>query len=216
MKEFDGLLMASGGLDSTVLAYKLLAEGKNIVPLFINYGQHFYKTEEERFLEVLPSEFIKNYKKIDVSDVFKNSNSIMVKKVDLTKEKVTDDDVFLPYRNMYLLSSAIAFASSLGIKTVYSAFINSNHAKEIDATSTFLDYITNYFQSMGDVSLHMPLRNMTKSEVLKLGINLASPVERTFSCQVYENVHCGACANCVDRQNAFSEVINSERDSKSR
>jgi 7-cyano-7-deazaguanine synthase len=215
MSKFDGLLMASGGLDSTVLAYKLLSEGKNIIPLFINYGQHFHKTEEERFLEVLPPKFIKNYQKIDVSDVFKNSHSIMVKKIDLTKEKATDNDVFLPYRNMYLLSSAIAFASSISVKDVYSAFINSNHAKEIDATSNFLDYISNYFQTIGDVKLHMPLRNMTKTEVLKLGINLASPVERTFSCQVYEHVHCGACANCVDRQNAFNEVIASERNSKS-
>lgn len=214
MKKFDGLLMASGGLDSTVLAYKLLSEGKRILPLFINYGQHFYTTEEERFLEVLPKEFIKNYKKIDVSDVFKNSESIMVKKINLTKQRAVDDDVFLPYRNMYLLSSAIAFASSMNINNVYSAFINSNHAKEIDATSTFLDYITTHFQSMGDVNLHMPLRNYTKADVLKLGINLAAPVERTFSCQVYADVHCGACANCVDRQNAFNEVIHGTKHKK--
>lgn len=211
MNKFDGLLMASGGLDSTVLGYKLLSEGKNIVPLFINYGQHFANTEEERFLKVLPKEFIKNYKKIDVSDVFINSNSIMVKKIDLTKTSAVDDDVFLPYRNMFLLSSAIAFASSINIQNVYSAFINSNHAKEIDATSSFLDYVTNYFKSIGNVSLYMPLREYTKADVLKLGISLNAPVDRTFSCQVYADTHCGACANCVDRQNAFNEVINGER-----
>lgn len=208
MQKFDGVLMASGGLDSTVLAYKLLSEGKKILPLFINYGQHFFATEEERLVEVLPKEFSDAYHKIDVSDIFKNSNSIMIKKIDLTKQAAVDDDVFLPYRNMFLLSSAIAYAASLNIKNVYSAFINSNHAKEIDATSDFLDYITTHFESMGDVKLHMPLRNHTKAEVLKLGIDFAAPVERTFSCQVYANVHCGACANCVDRQKAFQEVGN--------
>lgn len=211
MSNYDGLLMASGGLDSTVLAYKLQSEKKNIVPLFINYGQHFAHTEEERFLEVLPTKYIKNYKKVDVSDVFINSNSIMVKKIDLTKTTAVDDDVFLPYRNMFLLSTAIAFASSINIKNVYSAFINSNHAKEIDATSDFLDYVTKYFKSVGDVNLHMPLRDFTKADVLKLGISLNTPVDRTFSCQVYADVHCGACANCVDRQNAFDEVIYGKR-----
>ena len=38
--KFDGVLLASGGLDSTVLAYDLLSEGKSIVPLFLRYGQH--------------------------------------------------------------------------------------------------------------------------------------------------------------------------------
>ena len=61
MQKFDGLLMASGGLDSTVLAYKLLSEGKKILPLFINYGQHFFATEEERLIEVLPKEFSDDY-----------------------------------------------------------------------------------------------------------------------------------------------------------
>ena len=37
---FDCLLLASGGMDSTVLAYKLAKENKNVVILFIDYGQH--------------------------------------------------------------------------------------------------------------------------------------------------------------------------------
>ena len=32
---FDCLLLASGGMDSTVLAYKLAKENKNVVILFI-------------------------------------------------------------------------------------------------------------------------------------------------------------------------------------
>jgi tRNA(Ile)-lysidine synthase TilS/MesJ len=33
---FDCLLLASGGMDSTVLAYKLAKENKNVVILFID------------------------------------------------------------------------------------------------------------------------------------------------------------------------------------
>jgi tRNA(Ile)-lysidine synthase TilS/MesJ len=47
---FDCLLLASGGMDSTVLAYKLAKENKNVVILLITVNtvrirniKHFYK-----------------------------------------------------------------------------------------------------------------------------------------------------------------------------
>jgi 7-cyano-7-deazaguanine synthase len=42
---FDAVLLASGGIDSTVLAYKLVSEGVSLIPLFIDYGQHCKDTE---------------------------------------------------------------------------------------------------------------------------------------------------------------------------
>ena len=49
---FDCLLLASGGMDSTVLAYKLAKENKNVVILFIDYGQHC-KDKEYQIMCVL-------------------------------------------------------------------------------------------------------------------------------------------------------------------
>ncbi|UTW70738.1 7-cyano-7-deazaguanine synthase [Anaerobacillus sp. HL2] len=46
----------------------------------------------------------------------------------------TAEDLYLPYRNLLFLSIAASVAQTLGINEVYSAFDNSNHAKEIDCS----------------------------------------------------------------------------------
>jgi 7-cyano-7-deazaguanine synthase in queuosine biosynthesis len=53
------VLMASGGLDSTVLAFWLIRRNINFVPLFVDYGQHSRKTEFQTLKKVLPADFAK-------------------------------------------------------------------------------------------------------------------------------------------------------------
>ena len=47
MSAYDGVLLASGGMDSTVLAYDLANRKQNIILLFLDYGQHCKETEYE-------------------------------------------------------------------------------------------------------------------------------------------------------------------------
>ncbi|NMF01137.1 hypothetical protein HF838_23340 [Aneurinibacillus aneurinilyticus] len=124
--------MASGGLDSTVLAYWLREKGKNVLPLFINYGQHCTKTERETLERLLPTEYVESIRTVNISDIYINSKSRMIVEPNLWEDDVSADDLYLPYRNLLFLSVAAAVAQSEGITEVYSAFINSNHAKEID------------------------------------------------------------------------------------
>jgi len=204
------LLLASGGLDSTTMAYWLLDKGIDFIPLFINYGQHFVETEMERLKDVLPNGKLKEIQIIDISAVYKNSSSRLIKKTDLWTESITADDLYLPYRNILLLTIASSIASTNGLTKVYSAFINSNHAKEIDCSNEFFGKLEPVFGDYGGVSLEMPFRYMTKYEVAKLGIQLGAPIGRTFSCQVSERVPCGVCPNCVDRIEALRKITSHE------
>ena len=69
------VLLASGGMDSTTLAYWLLSKGIKFIPLFIDYGQHCVKTEYETLCDVLPEDYRSRARVINVSDVYKNSKS---------------------------------------------------------------------------------------------------------------------------------------------
>jgi 7-cyano-7-deazaguanine synthase len=201
-----GVILMSGGLDSTTLAYYFIKNDIQFVPLIINYGQHCFETELKRLKEVLPSEYVEKIEMINVSDIYKYSTSKFIKAPDLWNEEINAEDLYIPYRNVLLLTIGASFARTIGMDKVYSAFINSNHAKEIDCSSTFFDSLDGLLQDYGTVKIIMPFRNFSKYEVAKLGINLKAPIGITFSCQASPDIPCGACPNCVDRLDALNKI----------
>lgn len=206
-KNYDCLLLASGGMDSTVLAYKLAKERKKVIVLFIDYGQHCRDKEYRTLLKVIPPEYINNVRIIRIGDVYKESNSRMIIEANLWEDSVVAEDMYLPYRNILFLSLASAYAQSMGIKDVFTAFINSNHAKEIDCSMDFFTKLESLLLEFGSTRINMPFRNMTKTEVAKLGLELGAPIEMTYSCQVNAHMPCGACPNCVDRIIAINNIL---------
>ena len=212
MTKYDGLLLASGGLDSTVLAYKLRDEGKQILILFLDYGQHCEKKEFDTLNNVIPLEYKENIRVIKLGDVYKESNSRMIKEANLWKDTVVAEDLYLPYRNLLFLSIASAYAQSLGIKTVYTAFINSNHAKEIDCSMEFFNRLESLLYEYGSIKVSTPFRELSKTEVARLGIKHKVPIEKTYSCQVNSKNPCGACPNCVDRITAMNNLWKESHD----
>lgn len=207
MTGYDGVLLASGGMDSTVLAYDLAQKKENIIILFLDYGQHCMEKEYETLKNVLPDIYKDNIRIIKIGDIYKESHSRMIIEANLWVDNVVADDLYLPYRNLLFLSIASAFAQSIGAKNVYSAFINSNHAKEIDCSMEFFAKLESLLESYGSVKINMPYREKSKIDVAKLGLSLNAPIAKTYSCQVNSQNPCGACPNCVDRIDAMNAII---------
>ena len=206
-KKYDGLLLASGGMDSTVLAYELAKRKKNILILFIDYGQHCKEKEYNTLKKMLPTEFVNNIETVRIGDIYRYSKSRMIQEANLWKDDVKAEDLYLPYRNLLFISAASAFAQSLGIKTVYSAFINSNHAKEIDCSLKFFTELEYLLREYGSVEIKFPYRDLTKYDVAKKGLEFGIAIDKTYSCQVNSKNPCGVCPNCVDRLNALNKLI---------
>ncbi len=206
MKLNKGIILVSGGLDSTTLMYLFMKEKVDFVPLFVNYGQHCVEKELEVLRTVIPKEYKDKIEVIDVSAIYKHSKSRFIVPANLWEDDIKAEDLYIPYRNLLLLSIAASYAQTMGLGNVYSAFINSNHAKEIDCSSDFFNNLSHLLAEYGSVEINMPFRDMTKYEVAKLGIELKAPIGKTFSCQASPDVPCGACPNCVDRLNALREI----------
>src|SRR5690349_10975266 len=96
------VLLASGGLDSTTLAYQLSAEEISITPLFVDYGQHCSATEFTTLQNVLPPPLRRGIVRIDISDVYQGTSSRLIAPADLWQESISHDDLYLPYRNLLL------------------------------------------------------------------------------------------------------------------
>ncbi|MEK6455820.1 7-cyano-7-deazaguanine synthase [Caldifermentibacillus hisashii] len=206
MSQYHGLLMASGGMDSTVMAYWLKSQGKNILPLFFDYGQHCMENELETLKSVLPKEYKENLRIINIKDIYSGTNSASVVEPDLWKDDIVADDLYLPFRNMLFFSIAFTIAEINNIKYVYSAFIDSNLAKEVDCSSEFFNRLEHLLRLYKTVNIELPFKDYSKKDVAQLGLKLNAPIMETFSCQANSKVHCGACPNCVDRLRALESI----------
>jgi 7-cyano-7-deazaguanine synthase len=203
-------LLVSGGLDSTTLAYWLIDHNISFCPIFIDYGQHCARTELTTLMDALPAVYAKQVEVITVSDVYRGSRSRLIDEADLWNDEVTYTDMYLPYRTLLLLTVGAAFSQSRGYSCLYSAFINSNHAQELDCSTEFFDKLANMLIGYGGVELKMPFRTLSKYEVAKIGLSLGAPIGRTFSCQASSQIPCGACPNCVDRLDALKLLSSNE------
>ncbi|MFC5391732.1 7-cyano-7-deazaguanine synthase [Bosea vestrisii] len=199
------MLMASGGLDSTTVAYLLAEQGLRVFPLFFDYGQHCVETEWRRVNEVLPRSFEKIERNC-LSDLFRGSKSRLISEANLWIDEVNDDDLYIPYRTLLFYSAAAARAQTLGILEVYTGFINSNHAKEIDCTAEFMNKLDGLTDLIGPVRFFSPFRYSSKADVAREALRLGVPIGRTFSCQAASQLPCGACPNCVERLAALRQL----------
>ena len=206
MNKASSVLLASGGMDSTTLAYWLRAKTIPFIPLFLNYGQHCAETEYRTLRSVLPPG-TSEIQVVNVGDIYKGTSSRLISEPDLWNDSVTGNDLYLPYRNLLILTVAAAYAQARGHSVVYSAFINSNHAKEIDCSAEFFQRLFGLLSEYGSIQIEMPFRDMNKSAVARIGAELGVPIGETFSCQAASKVPCGACPNCVDRQTALESLI---------
>jgi 7-cyano-7-deazaguanine synthase len=200
------LLLASGGLDSTTVAYWLREQGATVLPIFFDYGQHCVETEWTTLREVLPQEGVKPPRRVDISAIFQGSRSRLIAEPDLWIENVESLDLYIPYRTLLFFSSGAAIAQTLGLFEVYSGFINSSHAKELDCSADFLNNLDALAEDVGAVRFRMPFRDKTKTEVVEIANRLSVPIGRTFSCQVFSDTPCGACPNCVERLAAIAQA----------
>jgi 7-cyano-7-deazaguanine synthase len=200
------LLLASGGLDSTVLAFWLKSRNMNVIPLFIDYGQHSRKTEIEALKKVLPVQFLKHLNIISLPKVYEGSTSRLVREPNLWKDQIRDADLHLPHRNLLLLATGVAFAESRGIMDVYAAFIETHRAPGTDCCDNFFLSLASLLSETGNTKLRLPFKRYSKAQVAKIGVKLGAPIGQTFSCLAASRIPCGACPNCVDRLNAIHSL----------
>jgi 7-cyano-7-deazaguanine synthase len=186
------LLLCSGGLDSTTLAHWMRDQDIEIVPIFLDYGQHCVEKEWKTLQRVLPTKGVKPAERIDVSGIFRGSRSRLIVEANLWAEPVADDDLYVPYRTLLFFSIGAACAQTRGLTDVYSGFINSNHAKELDCSADFLNGLGALSANIGPVRFHMPFRDWSKTQVVAEAMRLKVAIGGTFSCQIFSDTPSGA------------------------
>ena len=201
-------MLFSGGLDSTVLASHLISKGAEVRLLSIDYGQRHAK--ELAHGEVLAKHMNLPRKSLllpDLVDLLKGS-SLTDDSVELPEGHYAEESMkatVVPNRNMILLALAGGYALSSGFDTIAYAAHAGDHFIYPDCRPEFAEAMEKALglADWNDLSLYRPFVDMTKADLVRLGTELGTPLDMTWSCYAGMNVHCGKCGTCVERKEAF-------------
>lgn len=114
---------------------------------------------------------------------------------------------WVPARNLLLLSVATAFAEARGFETL----VLGNNLEEAGAypdnepefISKFNDLLPFAVGAGKRMRVIMPVGNLMKHEIVRLGNEINAPMHLTWSCYRAGEKHCGKCGPCYMRRTAF-------------
>lgn len=219
------LVLSSGGVDSTTCVSLAVHElgADNVVTVSVFYGQKHSK--ELECAEKIANYYGVAHRVIDLSKtgIMDDSNCpLLAHSTEVIPEQSYAEQIekngegmvttYVPFRNGLLLSSVAALAMSLFPDDEVDIYLGA-HADDAagdayaDCSQAFTDAMNNAISigTYNKVHLNAPLVNMNKSGVVKLGIELGTPYELTWSCYNGGDKPCGKCGTCIDRQKAFED-----------
>ncbi len=228
-----GVILLSGGLDSTTVAAQAQKQGYETIALTLSYGQkHLRELESARKIAEIMG--IKQ-KVIDVT-FFSNLAwySALTSEFDIPRNRQDEEiarDIpitYVPLRNTFFITLAGAFLESEVLHLIEKEHIPPS---ELDASifiaanaidySGYPDCRPEFYQKMSDVlytgsklgtqyniamSIRTPIIFLSKAEIARMGIELGAPLEYTWSCYEGGEIPCGECDSCRLRAKGFAEA----------
>ena len=209
-------MLFSGGLDSAVLlaeeASRAAAAGADVQPIYVSAGLAWEPAERVVVDALLAHPaFARAIRPpvplgVDMTDVYTAAHWAM--RGSPPGYHTPDEAVYLPGRNIVLLSKAAVYCAAAGIGRL--AIGTLDHNPFPDATPEFRAAIARAL-SLGlahPISVDAPYAQIGKAEVIRRGTALGVPLDLTLSCMspAPPARHCGTCSKCRERHLAFLEA----------
>jgi 7-cyano-7-deazaguanine synthase len=203
------LVVCSGGLDSVVSA-TWSAKQYDTALLHFHYGCNAQEQEIKAITEV--AEFLNvpvyHHNMAGIYDA--QDSPILRPKTGVIAEGETGAEFaheWVPARNLVMLSIATAIAEANG----FDLLVLGNNLEESGAYPDNEQEFIHSFNKMlpyavgpgKQVRVEMPVGNLMKREIVKLGQELGAPMHLTWSCYHGADKHCGHCGPCYMRKKAF-------------
>lgn len=210
----------SGGMDSTTILYHAIQKHDTVYAVAINYGQRHLQKELAAGREIINDLYNDNKNKINYSvldlSFFKqivNVSSLTNNNIKVAKAKDVMGDPqtvnYVPFRNMMMLSICSALAESVGADTVYHGAAQADSvAGYWDGSKEFIDAMNNVtiLNRRNKIKIEAPLLDKSKADIIKWGMSMNVPYDKTWTC--YEGLEkaCGTCTSCSLRLKGFIEA----------
>ena len=214
------VLLLSGGLDSTTLLAHAVHESFDVFAMTFRYGQR-HATEIDAARRVAAHYPVRDHVIVDI-DLRTFGGSALTSDIAVPKDRAASEMsrgipiTYVPARNTIFLSFALAWAEVLEAGDI---FIGVNALDYSGYPDCRPEYIHAYermanlatrggVEGTNPIRIRTPLIDLTKAEIIQLGLRLGVDYSITQSC--YDpgpsGAACGRCDACRLRLKGFAEA----------
>ena len=209
------VVLLSGGLDSTVTLAQALADGFAPVALTVDYSQR-HRIELARAAAVAAHYRVRHITlPLDLSAF--GGSALTDAAIAVPKAGVGPGIpvTYVPARNTVLLSLALALAEASGARVLFVGVNALDYSGYPDCRPEFIAA----FEALARVatkagvegeafSVHAPLVDLSKADIVRLGAQLGAPLHLTWSCYdpTPAGQPCGLCDSCRLRAAGFAQA----------
>jgi len=214
------VLLLSGGLDSTTLLALATKQGYAVNALTFRYGQR-HGLEIDRARAVAEQFNVARHVVADI-DLRLFGGSALTSDIAVPKDRSAGElghgipVTYVPARNTIFLSFALAWAEVLRANEIFIGVNALDYSGYPDCRPEFI----RAFETMANLAtkagveesarmqIRTPLLDLTKREIVALGLSLGVDYSMTMSCYdpAADGTACGHCDACQLRLKGFSEA----------
>ena len=211
------IVLLSGGLDSTTCLAVAKAEGYECYTMAVDYGQR-HRSELMAAQRVSTHFDAKAHKVIKI-DLRSIGGSALTADIDVPDHADVEDNTvpitYVPARNTIFLSIALGYAESIGANDMFIGVNAVDYSGYPDCRREFIQA----YEDMANLAtkaqvegqkftIHTPLLDLTKADIIKLGNRLNVDYGITVSCYNADNLGkaCGECDSCYYRKLGFEHA----------
>ncbi len=213
------VVLLSGGLDSATAAAIARSEEFDLYGMSFRYGQR-HSVELAAAKRTAQALGFREHRIVDI-DLRAFGGSALTSDIEVPKGRDENQmseaipATYVPARNTIFLSFALGWAEILGSTDVFVGVNAVDYSGYPDCRPEFIEA----FETMANLatkagvqghrlSIHAPLVNMTKAEIIRKGVELGVDYGLTHSCYdpSTEGLACGHCDSCIIRKKGFVEA----------
>jgi 7-cyano-7-deazaguanine synthase len=218
----SAVVLLSGGLDSTTALAVARSAGHDCHALTVRYGQ-LHQVELAAATRVAAALGAIEHRVVGVELAPLAASALTTPAIAVPKDRSLAEigapgDVpttYVPARNTVLLALALAWAETLGARDIYLGVNVLDASGYPDCRPEFVrafealaQVATRVDEARGGYRIHAPLIELTKAEIIRLGISLGIDYGITHSCYdpAPSGGACGRCDACQLRKKGFAEA----------
>lgn len=205
----SAIVLLSGGVDSAVALWWAKARGWSVRTLTFDYFGR--PRREHAAIEALAARArVAPPERVDLP---------FLKEVDDLREAGLQNPAleaspegYIPARNLIFYSLAAYHAELAGTRYLVGGHNGVDPEAFPDASPRFFEDLNRllgrglWSARITPVEVVVPLRGMSKADVVRMGLSMDVPFDVTWSCYWDREVPCGRCLSCRERQEAFAEA----------